>query len=363
MSDQVDDTQRRVISLSDLPVLDGADVSPTELTRRDGTRRISNSEVQTFKRCRRKWWYTYFLRLQRRHESPVGPLATGTRVHEALRFHYATRVPGYVQSIDARDALEALIVHERTQLAEIVDITEDTARTFEAEADLQRIMIDGYLQWLEDTGEDANYEVIGAEVYREVNLPELPVKLIARLDARVRRLTNDTVIFMDHKTCATFDPLVRTLSTSEQMLWYILIEQLIADTGESTDEPVRGAVYNMLRKVKRTVRAKPPFYMRHSVYHNHIELRAFQMRVLGVVETILSAEARLTAGIDHRRVAYPTPTRDCAWDCTFNVICKFTDDGSYVEEMIERFFINGDPLNYYARGQGRLINTNDGDTR
>lgn len=325
--------------------------TPTELTRLDGVRRISNSEVQTFKRCRRKWWFAYFRGLAPRTESAVGPLAVGVRVHAALQHHYESRVPGVAHAVDARDALEALIVRDRELLGRSGDVTDELVRQFNNEADLERIMIDGYLQWLADSGEDANYEVIGAEVYREADVPELNVKLVARLDLRVRRLSDSLTLFLDHKTCAAFDPLIRALPMNEQMLWYILIELLAASTDET---PAQGALYNMLRKVKRTARAKPPFYVRHTVDHNYIELRSFYTRVLGMVETILAAEARLNAGVDHRRVVYPSPTRDCVWDCPFNAVCRLTDDGSYVEEMIERFFTVADPMSYYARGQSMM---------
>ena len=51
---------------------------------------ISNSEIQTYKSCKRKWYLTYYLELGLRRESQTGtgPRELGTRVHAALRAYY-----------------------------------------------------------------------------------------------------------------------------------------------------------------------------------------------------------------------------------------------------------------------------------
>ena len=55
--------------------------------------RISNSEIQTFKDCRRKWWLTYYRRLQPKYRDSTGALALGTRIHAALDDYYANGTP------------------------------------------------------------------------------------------------------------------------------------------------------------------------------------------------------------------------------------------------------------------------------
>jgi len=52
--------------------------------------RLSNSEIQTFKDCRRRWWFTYYRRLQPKEKQRTGALALGSRIHEALDQHYST---------------------------------------------------------------------------------------------------------------------------------------------------------------------------------------------------------------------------------------------------------------------------------
>lgn len=334
----------------DLSLVDlgDVDVSPTELSQRDGIRRFSNSEVQTFKRCRRKWWLAYYRRLQPRRKTYTGAMAIGTRIHLALQYHYQSRVPESRFVVNADDALETLIALDRELFMGDPGLTDESLIKFSREADLERIMIDGYLQWLAETGEDSNYEIVGAEVYREAQLTEplvnTYVALIARLDLRVRRLTDRAVLFLDHKTTGAFSQLTETLGINEQMMWYILVESL-ADTSYR----VHGALYNMIRRVKRTASARPPFYARQTVWHNSIQLDNFLTRVKGVIEVILTTERRLENGDSHRRVVYPSPTRDCTWDCPFFTPCQMMDDGSYAEEMLDREFTVGDPLGYYVR--------------
>ena len=51
---------------------------------------LSNSEIQVFKDCRRKWWLGYYRRLQPKQKQFTGALALGSRIHEALDIHYST---------------------------------------------------------------------------------------------------------------------------------------------------------------------------------------------------------------------------------------------------------------------------------
>lgn len=332
-----------------LPPLVGTIESPTVMTMRDGVRRFTNSEIQTFKTCRRKWYLTYYLRLRQRHESPVGIMQVGNRIHRALQYHYGTQAPGSPEFIDARDALEALIVHDSEVNAERIDSDAELAKRFTQDADLERIMLEGYVDWITETGADARYEIISAETYREVDLHiDVPhvntvVRLISRLDLRVRRLSDGMSLFLDHKTTGSIDTLVRQLLANEQMLWYILIEKL-RDSEHST----QGAVYNMLRRVKRSAKAKPPFYARHTVNHNSRELESFRVRTIGTIADILTLENLLDKGADHRLIAYPTPTSGCSFSCPFYGVCRMFDDGSHVNDYMRDHYVTGDPLDYYV---------------
>ena len=51
--------------------------------------KFANTELQTYKRCKRKWWLAFYLRLRQRREG-VGALSIGNMVHIPLEAYYAT---------------------------------------------------------------------------------------------------------------------------------------------------------------------------------------------------------------------------------------------------------------------------------
>lgn len=295
--------------------------------------RLSNSEIQTFKRCRRKWMLGYYRKLQLKQRSSTGPLALGTRIHSALEAYYT-------EGDDLLKAHAALLDRDRQiLLADERDVTE-----LENEGELGRIMLEGYLEWLAETGADSGWEVVSAERVVSVPLFNGEVELRGKLDMRVRRLVDDVTLFVDHKTCAQFTDLTRGAYMDEQFLTYHMLE--MAD--ETNEFRCDGGVYNMLKKVKRTAAARPPFYERMEVRHNKEMLRSFWIRIHGEITEIMRLKAQLDAGADHRQVAYPTPNRNCSWDCDFAAVCPLFDDGSAAEQMVDSLYAVADPNERYG---------------
>jgi len=172
------------------------------------------------------------------------------------------------------------------------------------------------------------------------------------MDVRATRVTDGSVVFIDHKTVGSITAKTRLLHLDEQMLHYHLIEE-----GGAVDGPARpdGALYNMLRRVKRTPGAKPPFYARVHVPHNDRELVSYRARTLGVIQDMLDVEDTLvkTGERTHLSVVYPRPSQECTW-CPFFQVCGMFDDGSRAEDMLDAYYEVGDPLEYYQS------TTNDG---
>jgi hypothetical protein len=328
----------------------------TQLVLRQDARLISHSEIATFKRCRRKWWLAWYRGLRLRAESPTGPRAIGDRVHRALAQWY---VPDGVkqQRRDPRDALEALITSDTQAVLIKFKNDENIAGILlkmKKDDDMERAMVSGYVQWLEETGADANYEVLASERYEDAILPGIsgragvPVFIIAKLDAKVRRRSDGVLRYVDHKTVADFGSKTLLLAIDEQMLWYGLIEIL---TNTPLGERSGGAIFNMLRRVKRTANAKPPFYERAEILHNRYQLENFYHQLWGTVHDMLDLERRLDVGVPHHQAAYPTPNPNCSWDCDYRMICPLFNDGSRVEGMIENYYAAGDPLAYYYKDE------------
>jgi RecB family exonuclease len=312
-------------------------------------RRISNSEITTYRRCKRKWWLAWHRGLAPRHEPMTGPLAVGARVHEALADVYQ---PGNgVDWSELRQVLDNLLEDDRRRLVNGSVFESESLKLFDSEAELQRIMLEGYVQWLEKEGVDDGYEVIAAEDYVEapfMNARGVEAYIIGRLDLRVRRLRDGKILFWDHKTTAsTIAALMRDLRRSTQMRMYRMIALLTA----TPEERPGGAVFSIMRKVKRTAKATPPFYHREVVDFNPHELETFVQQLRGVIMDILDTEDVLdqVAYVHHQEYVYPNPTKDCSWDCIFYKECQMLDDGSRAEDALEANFVQKNPLHYYGR--------------
>lgn len=299
----------------------------------------SNSELKTWKRCRRKWYLAYFreLGVPENRLNPTGALQLGTRVHNALEAYYgAGRNP--VTEFDQ----QYIPVYAPYTKETDPDIWDDIRK----EHELGRIMIEGYIEWLAETGADTGIEVVAAEAVVVVPFPAIEgVTIRAKLDGRIERKVDGRRLFIDHKTTASITEPQRTLHMDEQMKYYHLIELLdsLARTGAEPPKPTGGALYNMLKKVKRTVRATPPFYARLEVSHNMDELRTMYRRVQAEITDILSVKQKLNDGWEHHDVAYPNPMPQCTWDCSFFALCGIMDDGSRWEEMLDHEFVHVDP--------------------
>jgi hypothetical protein len=324
------------------------------------TRLLTQSETSTFKRCRRKWWLAYFRRQVRARADLHGPRALGTRLHDVLQAYYQ---PDDFSVEDAGSALEAWDYETQTMLQLAGDDVEQ-ARGAQADADLGRAMLEGYFEWLAETGVDADLEFVEAERAVRVPLegyvslvPGRVVELLGKLDVSVLVRSTGARRFLDHKSVGSLHDLPERADIDEQFLHYSLLDFLEhRAAGESawTD----GGIWNMLRKVKRTARATPPFYGRHEVHHNLDRLRTYWVRVTGVLAEIEDVEVRLARGESHHTAAYPTPHADCKWDCDFRSVCPMFDDPREdAEGFLAAAYTTTDPLERYSRDEGLPVLT------
>lgn len=310
------------------------------------TRYVTNSELQTFKDCRRKWWLSTYRKLTPKKKPIQGPLGLGTRVHNALETLYTGGDP--IASYKALADADRILWRNQFEADGLAPNDAD-AKAFENELELGQIMVLGYLEWIAETGADADFELVGAE--QKIDVPFLKVhgqevRLLGKLDKRVRRKRDDARLFIDHKTCGSIDQWLQTARMNEQFLMYQLLERLAAlETGETVN--TQGSMVNLLRKVKRTAQAKPPFYHREEVHHSDEELRRFYLRLIGEIDDLIMLEQRLKDGADPLTVAYPRPSRDCTWKCEFKHVCPMFDDGSDAERFLEDHFERYDPLTRY----------------
>jgi RecB family exonuclease len=296
---------------------------------------LSNSEIQTFKDCRRKWWLTYYRRLKPKQQKFTGPLALGSRVHEALDQYYSNGTP-------LLEAHAKLVEADRKLLS--ADFRDPT--DLDSEADLGRIMLEGYLQWVEEEGIDNELEMISTEEILNMPMFDGSVNLTGKIDMRVRRKADGVRMFRDFKTVGgSFSQFYSTAHMNEQILTYMLLEN---HANGGTEERSEGGIFTLLKKVKRTANAKPPFYDQFEVRHNIFSMRSFWQRLHGTVTDLMKMKTALDEGAAHQAVAYPRPSNDCTWKCPFFSVCPMFDDGSGAEDAITEMFAESDPYEYYG---------------
>jgi hypothetical protein len=295
--------------------------------------RLSNSELQVFKDCRRKWWLTYYRRLQPKYKDMTGALAFGSRIHAALDDHYAKGIPLLKAHADLVDT------DRTTLLADFQD-----THQLEQEAEMGRIMLEGYEQWVTENGIDAELEVISTEEQIVAPLFNGEVELQGKLDMRVRRKGDGVRMFRDFKTVGgSLSDFANLAPMNEQVLTYMLLESTKKDEAERSE----GGIFTLLKKVKRTANARPPFYDQIEIRHNIFTMRSFWNRIHGTIADLMNVRKSLDTGADPSYVAYPRPTRDCKWKCQFFAICPMFDDGSAAEQAISDAYEVADPYAYY----------------
>jgi hypothetical protein len=268
----------------------------------------------------------------------VGPLALGSRIHAALEEYY-------------RDGTPLLEVHQRLldlDRDKLIDDGFDTDK-LDDEAELGRLMLEGYLEWVDDEGLDSDLEVIGVEEVLKYDFPleRGEITLMGKIDQRVIKKFSNTRACLDFKTAVTFNIWNDIAHMSPQLKTYLLLDKLTSQR-DGVERRVDGGIFRLLRKVKRGARAQPPFYEDMHISHNDFVLRSFWIQLSGVLQEIYDARTALENGADPMRVAHPNPTPDCRWSCNFFQVCPLFDDGSNVESALEDQFTTVDPYDYYG---------------
>jgi hypothetical protein len=145
---------------------------------------VSNSEITTWQRCRRKWFVGYYLGFVPVDESPCGNMQLGSRVHLAQEGAF-----GY--GLDPLMVLRVVYAAEQKSHPEY-------ARELAAEMDMAMAIVEGYPAWAAETGADAGQTVVAVEREVCVPLPAVPeVQLRCRLDQIIQRERDGALLFND----------------------------------------------------------------------------------------------------------------------------------------------------------------------
>jgi len=306
------------------------------------TKLLTNSEMAVWRRCRRRWWLGQYRGLRRRSEVEFNrPTGIGNRVHDALADYYDPEL--------RRDPVTTVNMTEARDL-ETAPQHEDDIRK---ECGLARLMVEGYVEWLAETGADQALTLVEAERARKAPLgADRDVTLLSKLDAKVHHDEFGQFLNLEHKTVGSLKQHLPELRINSQVLTEHLVEFLaLLEEGYSRDEAqgrAGGVLFNLLLKSKRTARAKGPFYDRIHVKHSMSELRHHWMHVVAIADEIRATETALDAGGDPHFLCPPSPNSDCSWSCPFFRLCPNVDDDADHEGQIADQFEVRDPLERYA---------------
>ena len=311
---------------------------------------ITNSELFMWQRCKRDWFLHYYLGYVPDAEEVTGSRILGIRIHAALEGYY-----GY--GLDPLSVLHLLYKFE-------MEASPEYEGELITERDLASAMVEGYIEWLAETGADAGLTVIATEAEVVVPLPGVQpgVELRAKLDRVQLDESTGLLSFVDDKTAASFER-HEILMLNPQFRFYSLVQKLAAREVPGAPR-VLGGVVNTLRRVKRTEKAKPPFYQRDPFRYNEAMINATLLRVQGLVKQIMQARSHLdwiyTTGrgdmamLDAFQLENLPPTvieTDCSWRCPFVTLCPMLDDGSdWVGSLVRSgHFRQENPSAYYDR--------------
>lgn len=310
---------------------------------------ITQSELAAFRRCKRKWYLAWYRNLGTRpeDEAPTGSRQLGIRIHAALERLYGHGEDPVIALDAGYDALECEYGHDL-----------DAASEINKERDLAHAMVSGYLGWAQEQGIDEGLTITDAEAELRVPSGVDGVDLRGKLDVRAERVIDGARLFRDFKSVGDLTGPVKILPLNEQFRFYHLLEKLNAldKTGEGPQVHTDGGLVVLLRRVKRTAQAKPPFYRQVEVHHNVHDVRSMWLRVQRMIREILQVRRELDDGADHRYAAYPTPAGDCSWSCPFVGVCVMADDGSRFEDALAANYVQIDHDARYNNSRNESTN-------
>lgn len=290
--------------------------------------KITASEVYAFLKCRRAWRLRYAEGWGKAPDpGAVGPLQIGTLVH--------TGVEAWYNSLDRGAALDAAEQAVQANIEALLEAgREGDVSDVRKAGDLVEIMLDGYVDWLEETGADAGIQVTGAEQIIETRGVG-DCTLLGKLDWQ-GTIEGAPLIF-DAKTCMTALDQEIQGPMSLQFKHYSLIWYLLHD--EIPEIRIR-----WMRKVKRTARAVPPFYGEVAFKHSPSTLMRYGRQLDRIVEDMQRERQ------EQRVAILPTASRECP-SCTFFPVCSSIDTEfpDAVDDMLMWSYTQTDPLERYRK--------------
>lgn len=270
---------------------------------------ITHSDLKVFMACRRAWtWSQHDYRLP---ESPVGPMALGSRVHASLEVYY-------------RDGLDPLAEHERLFREDLDGVTGWQEDQLYEDVIIGRRCLEAFMEWLATTGADDEYDVVSVEHKVEVPFLDGRAVLLGKIDVLFRRRSNGFLVINDIKTTGRWGANPRA---ALERSWQHPIYRIALSIAEP-DEHIDGAYYTVIKK-------KPAQVDRFRVPGSAVT-RPHVVRQLECV-----AEAMLDVPDVMSPATYPCPGDHCNW-CEYRKPCELAQDNqAAAQDLLDREYRSG----------------------
>lgn len=291
----------------------------------DNLPRIHATQIQSYKRCPRAFYYSNRLKL--RSKTPIRGLSVGGWGHRTLAAYYR----GELQTG------QELKKHFLDQIEEELDpaTASELSSKFWNEVEHASLVLEGYPEWAEKQDALLDQDVLAVEEPFKVTLyhprTDIPIAIHeGRFDLVTQDKKTGHIWLWDHKLLGRFTNLT-LLRHDEQMGFYILAAT------ELYEERVRGAIYNMLRKQNPNT-ARTSVYRRVEVLRPQSELQQLRWNMLHTLLKIM--------GDDIMGTWLPSPGIIKCVTCQYEELCMAENLGEDPRKLGPQLYDVVEPYAY-----------------
>lgn len=290
---------------------------------------VRATELGQFMNCPRNWFFMSHNGLNLEPRVRPQKLRFGLVWHKGMEYLYSNKDPFEGMAEEFKKE-EELIYGVAAYDAEI-------AQAIEEEKDLARMMMEGYMAWRNTASPpDSSFTTKAVERRIVVEIPGGTGALLAiRFDGEV--LKSGGLWVLEHKTRGKSS----SVDNPPELALDLQMGLQLYGASKTNTEPVRGAIYNLARKMKPSARVKSPLFGRHEVVRTKHELAVIELVVASRVPAMQHYTALAKAYTDTGEssileiVPYnPQPLGLCSWGCSVKNICESINRREDVKYLI-----------------------------
>lgn len=284
---------------------------------KEGILILRQSDLALYLRCQRSF-YLQFVRGARRKKQ-TGPRKCttadiGTLVHMGLADYYRSDMVW-----DEDDLRERMTLHADANMGVWPQEWdgEFLPDDWVSGIALAARMVHGYIPWVEENGLDLRYNTLEVERQYLTVFDSMGIGLSGIIDLVQEDELLGHHVITDHKTKGSGD--FRPPRRGDwQLLTYAALYQW--ETGQYP----AAAQWNMLKRVKRTASAKPPFYFRQPIRLSPEQIHMHQSRLFYLLASI-GCEIRSSVVVGETSTLWPNFGKHCDWQCPASEVCEAMD--------------------------------------